>query len=379
MAIRSTIQASLEDSISRALDMSQVLPGMLSRAANRTGIAISEDDLALIAHAYVRAIEAGTPHLTMELDLPSTLGATEEVAQATIQALTDALLEGMDEETERLSVAISAAIPIAMREVATILSQEIGTNSLAHAKNLEAIQQERALEVERLWGPALQKLDFMRHLVLEWTFEASAIENGAFSSDNKRVALLRLAERTFEVVGEILTLARAGYADGALARWRSLHEVCVIAAFLAQRSDRCAVMYVSHSSIEEHGIWATEPSGADSRRRHSGQEHYLRDLKRRRTALLNSFGPAFLRDYGGTGGVARYLQTTGGRGRPRGRAPRIQAGQQRRSWRGPGCPDESDGRDASRTEVQPASVLRLRRRGQFKRPFLVDAGGATVH
>lgn len=58
-------------------------------------------------------------------------------------------------------------------------------------------------------------------------------------------SISHLAPRGILISREILCLLLAGYPDGALARWRSLHECTVIAAFLTKsKSQRIAELYL---------------------------------------------------------------------------------------------------------------------------------------
>ncbi|MCY1527559.1 hypothetical protein D9M68_626280 [compost metagenome] len=104
--------------------------------------------------------------------------------------------------------------------------------------------------------------------------------------------------RTYEIVGEIIMLAKTGYADGALARWRSLHEVCVIAMFLAKQSDRCAQMYLSHNRIEELRLLEVDHASGTTRASAPDLERYVQDLRKQKNAMVSKLGAAFANDYG---------------------------------------------------------------------------------
>lgn len=59
-------------------------------------------------------------------------------------------------------------------------------------------------------------------------YRETAAENDDYVFD----ALTRLHARGCQVSREILTLLKSGYADGADARWRSLHELATTAFFI---------------------------------------------------------------------------------------------------------------------------------------------------
>jgi hypothetical protein len=64
--------------------------------------------------------------------------------------------------------------------------------------------------------------------------------------------LTRLQARGCQVTSEIVTLLSAGYSDGAMARWRTLHEIAVTASFLHKYGEPAAERYYSHQTVETY-------------------------------------------------------------------------------------------------------------------------------
>lgn len=62
--------------------------------------------------------------------------------------------------------------------------------------------------------------------------------------------LARSHARACQIMEEILTLLEAGFSDGAMARWRTLHEIAVVASFIAAHGEDLAKRYVSHQAVE---------------------------------------------------------------------------------------------------------------------------------
>lgn len=58
-------------------------------------------------------------------------------------------------------------------------------------------------------------------------------------------ALNRLCVRSLVVAKEVICLVQGGFADGALGRWRSLHEAAVSAAFIAKHGESTAERFVA--------------------------------------------------------------------------------------------------------------------------------------
>jgi Family of unknown function (DUF5677) len=63
-------------------------------------------------------------------------------------------------------------------------------------------------------------------------------------------ALTHLHARALLVGNECICLMKAGYADGALSRWRTLHELNVIAAFLAKNDKEVALRYLVSFEVQ---------------------------------------------------------------------------------------------------------------------------------
>ena len=59
----------------------------------------------------------------------------------------------------------------------------------------------------------------------------------------------RLHSRACQTMGEIIALLKAGYADGAMARWRTLHEISVILNFIVENGEDVAIKYADHKAI----------------------------------------------------------------------------------------------------------------------------------
>jgi hypothetical protein len=63
-------------------------------------------------------------------------------------------------------------------------------------------------------------------------------------------ALTRLHARGCQTGREILTLLQNGYAAGAHARWRTLHEIAIIGYFIREKGNETAERYLLHHHIE---------------------------------------------------------------------------------------------------------------------------------
>jgi hypothetical protein len=289
------LQQGLDQQIAQVTSVEKMLPLVLAEAARRIDLNVSELEIQLLSCAILDAKQGAAQ---LDIDPPCGFGATEGEIRANIERLKSNLGESLPRVTEQVTAAISDAVPEAIFAAAAVIGSHLSDNAAEHMSQLSAEHAKRAKTVQKLWGLAFDQLDFLRHIVLEWSHEAHLLRSGPYLHPNTAFALNRLVGRAYEIVGEIITLARSGYADGALARWRSLHEVCVIALFLARHSDRCALMYLSHHQVEELKI--LEVDRASGRRKTIGsvEDRYVAHLRRQKAVFASKFGAAFVNDYG---------------------------------------------------------------------------------
>jgi hypothetical protein len=102
------------------------------------------------------------------------------------------------------------------------------------------------------WGKPLGQLRMLLTMSREWCHNISVRESHRRQHKNKRLRklLIRLLVRACQVTDEILCLLENGFADGAMARWRTLHEIAVVAAVIQQHGDAMAERYIDHQAVE---------------------------------------------------------------------------------------------------------------------------------
>lgn len=103
-----------------------------------------------------------------------------------------------------------------------------------------------------------------------------------------------LHARACRVGGEVLALLEAGYADGAYARWRTLHEIAVTTDFLLNHGDWAAQLYLDHVDIDS---WRTAAHLRDAGDRRIAKRTLDR-LDRRAARLSAKHGKSFCTGYG---------------------------------------------------------------------------------
>lgn len=295
MSKPSSIQRAIDSAVSNITSPEQVIALLVASTAKKRGLILSKLEADRVAAAV---LGAKGDSITVDLDPPCGFGETEAEAREELHAFLDVLIASVPEIEAVLVDVVSNAIPEVLRQVADEVGNHLTERSVEHIDELRKAHATRAETVERLWGETIKQLDLLRELVIEWGHMAAERRQGAYAKPNTSFALSRLVSRAYEIVGEILVLIRSGYADGALARWRSLHEVCVIAMFLAHRQDRCAEMYLSHHCIEELRLLQVDKASGTAKAVSSYQDRYQRGLLARKAALVVKYGTSYAKDNG---------------------------------------------------------------------------------
>lgn len=152
----------------------------------------------------------------------------------------------------------------------------------------------------RKWGRALNLLQMLWGISVEVgddfnkEFRPEAVE----TNDLVFEVLTRLHARACQIGSEILTLLRSGHADGAHARWRSLHEIAVTGLFIESHGQEVAERYILHEAIESNRAARIYQEHCEA----LGAEP-LSDKERAQTqsacdALIARFGAPFGTEYG---------------------------------------------------------------------------------
>jgi len=147
-------------------------------------------------------------------------------------------------------------LPKILPEIAQHLSKTVLKDlksrwSGEHAQQVEELSGFRQ-RLEERWGEPLGQLRMLLTMSREWC-EWVHSRNASLKKGKKkqlREILIRLLVRGCQVTDEIICLLENGFADGAMARWRTLHEIAVVAAVISQHGEDIAERYVDHQAVE---------------------------------------------------------------------------------------------------------------------------------
>lgn len=159
-------------------------------------------------------------------------------------------------------------------------------------------------EIDKRWNKPLHLLD----MLVSKSLDLGANFNAEFQSkvpDDGLVfdALTSLHARGCQVAREIFILLSQGFADGAHARWRTLHELAVTASFIREHGNDVAARFLLHADIDIYkemllyckhcAILGLEPLS----------DEIIEEVTEKHDELIAIFGKDFGKDYGWAIGV----------------------------------------------------------------------------
>ncbi len=165
-----------------------------------------------------------------------------------------------DEEVEEIK---SKSLEFIASELPGIIENVAETSGASLVANLKAKWPQQAeyddaliagfmSNLDARWGAAISYLKIILTISRELGAErVTRIKRRKKVKDPSRQEVLwRLHARGCQVTEEIIILLENGLADGAMARWRTLHEIDVVSSIIAANDEVLARRYIDHQIVE---------------------------------------------------------------------------------------------------------------------------------
>ena len=216
-------------------------------------------------------------------------------------SITLKLTETDVEETEKKFL---TSLPKIIEKTTTDIAKHL-LNSLKKDWKEESLYQKEEFRsfnksLERRWGKALGMLRML--LTISRELGAKMAELRPSNESHLNDVLLRLHVRACQVTAEIIVLLENGYADGAMARWRTLHEIGIVLVLMREHGEQLAERYIAHRAVEDK-------SGMDQYAlcyEHLGYEKFdqseCREIEEAYEHAINRYGKDFRGPYGWAAG-----------------------------------------------------------------------------
>jgi len=198
----------------------------------------------------------------------------------------------------------SDAIPAIVDRMAPVILRSLRRSSRRMLRRQRKDRRGFERRLRRRWGRAIDTIEMMYVMACEAGsgFVNEELVNTENPSSHTWEVLIRSHSRACQITAEIVALLRGGFADGAHARWRCLHEVTVIALFIANRGDEVAERYLLHETIEAYKAARAYQENHERLGVEPLSDAEFADLKKARDDLVERYGTSYKRDYGWASG-----------------------------------------------------------------------------
>lgn len=169
----------------------------------------------------------------------------------------------------------------------------------AKAVDMEAFK----AEVSEYWGKPIDLLRMMAFVVFELGNDVvDCLNKGIEAGEIERSYALDLSisfqARASQLLNEIIELLACGFPEAALARWRTLHELHVTAAFVFERGGDLPERYILHGTVETYKDAKAYNECCETLGYEPLEDGVIDDLEEKVRELEGRFGKSFERTYG---------------------------------------------------------------------------------
>lgn len=172
---------------------------------------------------------------------------TDDLKQVSL-TLTDEDVAAVEAKCAKLVEAIPSMIDEVSGSIAEDLLKTLKKSWRKEHSLQTADQKGFRTRMEERWGNALGKLRMLLTISRELGSECIASNPG--QNTLLRDVLVRLHVRACQVSAESINLMEGGFADGAMARWRTLHEISIVTVLIAEHGTALAERYLAHRAVE---------------------------------------------------------------------------------------------------------------------------------
>jgi hypothetical protein len=212
-----------------------------------------------------------------------------EITEEDLSAATEAVTADLQEEYSRV-----------IAETAGLILKRIRRNAGRTLKANRGIRARFEARLQKRWKKAIDLLELFISLSLEAGMEFNEQHKNAAAEQNDVLfdVLRSLHARSCQVAWEVLALIKAGFADGAHSRWRTLHEIAVVAMFIAPHGRELAERYLDHEFVEARKAAVEHQRYCESMGYEPLQDEELEKIERRYQEAIAAYGENFRHDYG---------------------------------------------------------------------------------
>lgn len=294
------LQEIFESQIQEHLSFHKVGTKLIQRRFEKLGTTLTEDQLAEI-ETKLRNLEGDAIIVNIdESQLPAFGLKLEQELGDGFQIDLSNSDDDLEELIDRFSQNLTEAIPEIVSEISEPILKRLKRNTPSMLKDRKRQRTSFESHLAKVWRKPLNLLEMLLVIALEAGDEFNQEFRAVASEEQDYIfeVLTHLHARACQIASEILVLLRSGHADGAHARWRSLHEIAVMGFFIKSSGNEIAERYLLHEAVESYKAARQYREHCNALGYEPLSEEEFNEIKSTYQHLISRFGPSYKGDYG---------------------------------------------------------------------------------
>jgi hypothetical protein len=154
--------------------------------------------------------------------------------------------------------------------------------------------------LDERWGAGIEGLRMLVTIAREFVNEFNKDGRAAGGGPSPKTfdVLTRLHARACQINEEVICLISNGFADGAMARWRTMHEIAAVAYLLNKYGDQLAERYIAHQIVESRGAAIQYRKYQEQLGQEPISDKEFEEIEKAYQTALKDYGAAFGTPYG---------------------------------------------------------------------------------
>ena len=298
------LQALFDEIINQRFTPDDVLRQAIQNKFAANGLALDDRELAEILND-VQNDDSSSTENSEDIDGVYLVISREnieiEITEEDVNSAMEVLATDLQDEYSRF-----------IEQTAGLILKRIRRNARGTLKANRRTRARFEARLQKRWQKAIDLLELFISLSLEAGSEFNEQYQNAAAEENDALfdVLRNLHARACQIAWEVLALIKAGFADGAHSRWRTLHEIAIVAMFIAQHGRELAERYLDHELVEAYRAAVEHQRCNEAMRYEPLSDEEFEQIERKYQEVIASYGENFRHDYGWAAEALSKKKTT---------------------------------------------------------------------
>jgi hypothetical protein len=219
-------------------------------------------------------------------------------ARETIIEFTDADAASLLQALEKFNEELPKLIERILESSSVVLLTALKTDWTRESKLQKRDRTGFKSRLYARWGKGLELLKMFVAISREVGSGVNVAARAAGQAPASTDVMTRLHARACQIAEEVICLLENGFSDGAMARWRTLHEVSAVASLILMHGEELAERYSAHQAIENAKAARLYQKHHQRLNQTPIEQETIDYIEQSRTMLIEKYGREFGGNYG---------------------------------------------------------------------------------